>query len=241
MAIHRAPRPESNYAQIRNDVLRDERLSYRARGVLATILSHTDAWSTSAESLARQGQEGRDAIRTALSELEAAGYLVRERRQDAGGRWATASIIYDTPRVTPVQDALGLVMAGSAEPMPENPSSVTDDWKTDAGYSGPSKNTNENSSPTGKASASAQPPEAVIAKAVYDAAQGMTSFMGVRTIAARALKMASKPSPEQVQAALLALLAEGRPLTMATLGQRLNPTTKTGTAPVSDWSERTSW
>jgi hypothetical protein len=239
MAIYRAPRPEQNYSQIRNDVLRDERLSYRARGVLATILSHTDDWSTSAESMSRAGQEGRDAIRTALSELEAAGYLKREKRQDAQGRWSTQAVVYDTPQTHPVQDAL-LDLTGP--PAPENPSSVaegaassqvrditagqTDDWKTDAGKPGANRTSTTKPPTYGGATADADAPAKApapadaIAKAVYDATEGMVKYLAVRSVAAKGLRVQGA-TPERVTDALLALYAAGRPLTLETLGQRL--------------------
>jgi hypothetical protein len=232
MAIHRAPRPEQDYSQIRNDVLRDERLSYRARGILATILSHTDNWATSAEAMARQGQEGRDAIRTALTELESAGYLKRERRQDERGRWSTQAVVYDTPQTHPVQGALlDLVPA----PMPENPSSVdsgassqvsditagqTDDWKTDAGKSGDNRTpSTKQPFPTEKGETAPALDARAIATAVYDAAGGLVPFMGVQTVAGKALRTGA--NPEAVRDALLALYREGRPLTLTVLGQRL--------------------
>jgi hypothetical protein len=230
-------------------VLRDERLSYRARGILATILSHSDNWNTSAESMSRQGQEGRDAIRTALSELEAAGYLKREKRQDAQGRWSTQAIVYDTPQTHPVQQALeGLEIT----PTPENPSPVakpqvrdisagqTDDWKTDAGKSGANRTpSTKHSVPTERADGEAAAPLDAqgIAKAVYDASEGMVPFMGVRQIAAKGLKM-KDVTPVQVMDALMALYAEGRPLTLTTLGQRLGRkgTGSSATAHTDHWA-----
>lgn len=254
MAIYRAPRPESDYAQIRNDVLRDERLSYRARGILATILSHTDEWQTSAESLARAGQEGRDAIRTALSELEAAGYLRREKRQDAQGRWSTQAIVYDTPRPTAVQDTL-LDLAGP--PTPENPSSVGNAQVTDisAGQTGDGKPavgfSGANRTPSRTLPVPTEPGDATerdlkaeghaIATALYEAANGMIPFMGMKAIATAALKMPGSPSPADVQAAMLGLYAEGRSITKTTLGQRLNRQAAPSQTAVSNWEGRSTW
>ena len=100
---------------IDNRTLGDTSLSFRARGVLAFILSKPDHWRTSAANLARQAQEGRDAINTALGELEAAGYLERRRSQDSAGRWRTENIVYDRP--------CGQECGQHGLPVPEKPTS----------------------------------------------------------------------------------------------------------------------
>jgi DNA-binding MarR family transcriptional regulator len=98
MAIIRRHNPATKFAQISNEALEDARLSYRARGVLAYLLSRPADWRTSAEVLAKQGREGRDAIRAALTELEKVGYLVRVRSQDPEtGRWSTDTYVEDFP------------------------------------------------------------------------------------------------------------------------------------------------
>lgn len=98
MSIRRAPRPEAGFTIIDNDVLRDARLSFRARGLLASVLSRPDNWTVSADRLAHEASEGRAAILTAMKELEAVGYLVRLRHQNASGRWETEVVFYDTPQ-----------------------------------------------------------------------------------------------------------------------------------------------
>ena len=101
--IIRAPRPEHHYTQIRNEVARDDRLSYRGRGVLVRLLSNADGFQMTAADLAREGREGRGAILTALRELRAAGYIRTTKVQDEHGRWSTRTFVYDTPQPTGVQ------------------------------------------------------------------------------------------------------------------------------------------
>ncbi|WP_244672269.1 phage replication protein [Xanthomonas sp. D-36-1] len=96
MEIVRAPR-KGQFEVIPHSVLRDSRLSYRARGVLGRLLSNAPGYRMAAEALAREGVEGRDAIKAALRELEAAGYLLRRRRRDEKGRWHWLSFVTDTP------------------------------------------------------------------------------------------------------------------------------------------------
>lgn len=98
MSIKRAPRPQSHYTIISNEVLRDENLSFRARGILASILSRPDNWRTDADSLARESKEGRTAILTALKELEHVGYLQRKKSQNEKGHWITESLVFDKPQ-----------------------------------------------------------------------------------------------------------------------------------------------
>jgi hypothetical protein len=225
--IIRAPRPEQAFTQIRNDVLRDERLSYRARGVLAVILSRPDDWSTSAEALTRQGQEGRDAIRTALTELESAGYLTRERRQDSNGRWSTQAIVHDAPQSHAVQESL--LPPTTDFQASENQPSVSQaiSTNTEQEHSGP---TDQRSAP-----ADAPAPAQQVAKAVYEATNGMVNFLAVRAVASKALRMPSAPTVEDVTAALVMLYGNGRPLTATTLGQALNGGTRVANTHDAHW------
>lgn len=118
--IRRAPRPDDHYTVIRNAVLRDDRLSYRARGILAAILSRPDNWKISRDALAREGREGRDAVNTALNELVDAGYIQRIRTQQEDGTWITEQTVFDTPGNWESADS-GPVSAGFQSPKPEKP------------------------------------------------------------------------------------------------------------------------
>jgi hypothetical protein len=87
-----------HFTVIDNGVLEDDRISFRAKGVLVFLLSKPDNWKVSERHLARTGQEGVTAIRAALKELEQAGYIERRRLQGAGGLFEWESVVFDTPR-----------------------------------------------------------------------------------------------------------------------------------------------
>lgn len=83
MSIVRKHRPAAdNYTIISNAWVRDENLSYQAIGLLTQLMSHREGWQVSIRSLAGKHKAGRDAIRTIVGELEAAGYLVRSQPRD---------------------------------------------------------------------------------------------------------------------------------------------------------------
>jgi hypothetical protein len=72
---------DQQFTQIPNAWLRDGRLSLKAIGLLAQLLSHSPGWSVSIAQLARANDCGLDLIRNAVKELEACGYLERSQKR----------------------------------------------------------------------------------------------------------------------------------------------------------------
>jgi hypothetical protein len=96
-AIRSVRSADGKFVQISNTAARDQRLSLRARGVLVFVLSLPPEQHFTAKWLESRVPEGREAVRTALRELEAHGYLRRQRRHAADGRWAWEQVISDAP------------------------------------------------------------------------------------------------------------------------------------------------
>lgn len=94
---------DDHFTQIPNDWLRDGRLSFKARGILAMIMSHREGWSLSINSIASQNQEGKDAVRSAIQELEKAGYLYRTQANE-GGKFGEAIWITQDPGDLPMAE-----------------------------------------------------------------------------------------------------------------------------------------
>jgi len=106
--IVRAPRPESHFVQIRNEVIRDRRLSYKARGLLAYMLSFPDNYRITADLLAESSDsDGRRAVLSGLDELRETGYLVTVTERDAKGQFAKTSFIYDDPQTPNITEMNG--------------------------------------------------------------------------------------------------------------------------------------
>lgn len=73
MSVQRVP--SAPFAQIANEALRDSRLSFKARGLLAMVLSHSGEWVATRRWLEAQSQhDGRAAVQSALDELTQFGY-----------------------------------------------------------------------------------------------------------------------------------------------------------------------
>ncbi|MGP3777039.1 hypothetical protein ACTWJ8_40025 (plasmid) [Streptomyces sp. SDT5-1] len=124
----------AHYTTVFNQAVRDQRLSRRARGLLVELLSHRDGYGISLAMLVKNGPEGKDALTSALHELETHGYLHRERERDARGRLGEtryyltdmpqgAEIIAQAPWDTGLAPAAGTAGTRSrrSEPEPGNP------------------------------------------------------------------------------------------------------------------------
>lgn len=94
---------DNHFTQIPNHWLRDSRLSFKARGVIALMMSHSQGWSLSINALADQNQEGKDAIRSAINELEKYGYLTRGQVNE-GGRFGESVWITHDPADLPMTE-----------------------------------------------------------------------------------------------------------------------------------------
>lgn len=111
---------EAHFTRIANQLFRDARLSFKAKGIFGLISTHKDGFGLSMESIAACSTDGVSAVRTGLKELELHGYLVRERdRNEAGQLGQTRYWITDMP------DGLVIILAPEgAGPAGERPRST---------------------------------------------------------------------------------------------------------------------
>jgi predicted transcriptional regulator len=89
---------KSNYTVVDNTFIRDMGLSMKAKGLMLLMLSLPPEWDYSVAGLAAICKEGMTAIRGALKELEEAGYLRRERRNNEKGYFVYEYILTEIPQ-----------------------------------------------------------------------------------------------------------------------------------------------
>ena len=85
--IHRS-KHTADYTMIPNKLLRGKHLSFCAKGILCMMLSHAEEWQMDMQDLVDFGFEGRERIRSAVRELEAAGYATRKTMKTSAGNFS---------------------------------------------------------------------------------------------------------------------------------------------------------
>ena len=114
MAVFRVER-NSGYTVMSNHHLRNKELTLKAKGLLSQMLSLPEDWDYTLAGLSHINRESIDAIRTAVWELEKAGYILRRQGRDEKGKMtAIEYTIYEQP-----QPVLENPIPG--KPMLENP------------------------------------------------------------------------------------------------------------------------
>src|SRR5699024_4062707 len=81
------------------DFLDNKKLSWKAKGIMAYMLSKPDDWTFYLDELQKHSTEGRTSFRAGFDELKKQGYVkkVRKRKKDGTFEWQT--ILYESPHV----------------------------------------------------------------------------------------------------------------------------------------------
>ena len=86
------------YTVMSNHHLRNKDLSLKAKGLLSQILSLPEDWDYTLSGLCHINRESKDAIRSAVNELERARYIERHQTTDASGKFSSNEyIIHESP------------------------------------------------------------------------------------------------------------------------------------------------
>ena len=116
---------------------RDKTITLKAKGLLSQMFSLPDDWDYTLKGLAYINLEGIDSIRSAIRELEKAGYIIRTRVRDEQGRLrGTSYKVFATPHLpesgsptleNPTLDNPTQVKPVQAEPTQEKPTQLNKD------------------------------------------------------------------------------------------------------------------
>ena len=122
MAIFRVEKSK-DYTVMSNHHLRNPELSLKAKGLLSQMLSLPDNWDYTLTGLAAINRESKDAIRSAVQELEKAGYIQRRQTQDANGKFSVNEyVIHEYPvDASPLLDFPTTEKPSTENPSPEKP------------------------------------------------------------------------------------------------------------------------
>ena len=131
---------ENNYTRVSNHYLRDNSLSFKAKGLLTLMLSLPEDWDYTIAGLAQFTADGRVSIASTIRELEECGYIRRSQTRGENGAFAQNEYwIYEVPQTDKAPCAENVETAdldgeiseneasGSNEPLADNVSTTIND------------------------------------------------------------------------------------------------------------------
>lgn len=114
---------DRDYCQMANEFLKDTRLSWKAKGIIAYVQMLPDDWVLNMRDLTNRATDGRDSLYSGIKELEKFGYCSKIMQRNPDGTIAGFAYeicdkaIFQPFTENPVMDA----------PQPENPDTVKPD------------------------------------------------------------------------------------------------------------------
>lgn len=101
--VHRTTKTK-DFTQLANDVFRESRLSYKAKGILVQCLSLQNGWNFSAKRLMANATDGERSVLAGLKELEELGYLKRTPAREDGHITGMIYEVFERPFCEPNAD-----------------------------------------------------------------------------------------------------------------------------------------
>lgn len=88
------------FVQIDKNILSDDGISWKAKGILIYLLSKPDDWVTYQTDIEKRSTDGRDSVRSGIKELIDAGYMERIRVREKGRFKGWEYSVYEYPQIT---------------------------------------------------------------------------------------------------------------------------------------------
>ena len=100
MAIIRINKDKENpYVMLNKTALNDDKLSWKAKGIFAYLMSKPDDWVCKVEDLKKHAKDGADSVKAGLRELREHGYMIKRPIRDNKNvivEWEEA--LFETPQ-----------------------------------------------------------------------------------------------------------------------------------------------
>lgn len=106
---------KENFTTIHNNLILDESISWKAKGILIYMLSKPVGWKYKSSEIAKNSTDGRDSVRNGLKELVENGYISRQKNSDG----SLTYYIFEDKRQNNIKDYLQ--KSETENPKLENP------------------------------------------------------------------------------------------------------------------------
>ena len=130
MSVIKRKKRNTPFVQIDKRPLQNKKLSWKAKGILAYILSLPDNWQLYLNELKEHATDGRDSTSSGFKELIEAGYIVKSRIRKAGQFKGFDYTVSDSPQTaSPKTENPKTVKPKTVKPKTENPQLIIIDNK----------------------------------------------------------------------------------------------------------------
>ena len=93
--MNKIKKKESSFTQVSNSFLRNNNISFKAKGLFCYMFSMSENWNFTLQSIATQQKDGLDSVKSAMDELKQYGYIYYEKHSNGSGTY----FLNDEPNV----------------------------------------------------------------------------------------------------------------------------------------------